>query len=194
MRVNIKKKRQFGVSGRNPQFIIFTDKDGTIDLGDQKFNEILKTINKLGGMVVPTTGRTIGDIIENLKKRGIEVPDIIIGDNGANIYSNSESKFLSKTLLGHKKKDIIMQEFLKVGGDIDLVRYTDGKSIFAPNTRDAKNYYKNSKIVNLDNNIQNSIKDNDEITKITLAGTKEQMEVLSKIYRENDLRYLCCWK
>lgn len=186
MKINIKRKpKQLGVElKRKPQFVIFTDKDGTIDLGDPKFNGILQSINSMGGMIIPTTGRTVGDIIESLKKKNIKVPDIVVGDNGANIYSYKESKFISKMLLEHDKVMQIIKQFIKNGGNSDLIRYTDGSTIFASNSNEVRKYYKNSKVAVFSENINNTINETLEITKITLAGTKEEMQELSEYIKK----------
>ncbi len=47
---------------KRPLFIIFTDKDGTINVKDKQLNHIFHLITTMGGMIVPITGRTVGDI------------------------------------------------------------------------------------------------------------------------------------
>lgn len=71
---------------KRPKFIIFTDKDGTLNFEDKQLNHIFCLVMKMGGLVIPITGRTIGDIKSDFVQRKIKVPEIIIGDNGANIY------------------------------------------------------------------------------------------------------------
>ncbi len=176
-------KTQLGTNienGKPPQFVIFTDRDGTIDLGDKKLNGILKKINIMGGIVIPTTGRTVGDMIESLKNADISPPDIIIGDNGANIYSCRESRFINKMLLEHEKVIEIINQFINNGGNSDLIRYTDGSTIVASKDKYVERYYKNSKVAVFSENIEEAINHALEVTKITLAGTKEDMEKISK--------------
>ncbi len=78
---------------KRPQFIIFTDKDYTINLEDKKLNQIFHLVATIGGMVIPVTGRTVGDIEENIKEKKIRMPEILVGDNGANIYSAISALF-----------------------------------------------------------------------------------------------------
>ena len=44
--------------------IIFTDKDGTLNLEDPKLDVVFKLIISMNGLLIPITGRTIGDIID----------------------------------------------------------------------------------------------------------------------------------
>ena len=70
---------------RRPKFILFLDKDGTTDLEDKNLNNIFNLVSTMGGMIIFVTGRTVGDIEGELKRKGKKVPEIIVGDNGAEI-------------------------------------------------------------------------------------------------------------
>ena len=142
---------------KRPQFIIFTDKDYTINLEDKKLNQIFHLVSTMGGMVIPITGRTVGDIEESIKTRKIRMPEIIVGDNGANIYSEDKQTFLVQKKLDHEKVIKIVDEFLKNGGNIDLIRYTNGKNIFASEQPEVRHYYRNSKKVKFCDNIYKKI-------------------------------------
>lgn len=161
---------------KRPQFIIFTDKDGTLNLEDKQLNNILSLITAMGGMVVPITGRTVGDIEESMRNQKIKVPEIIVGDNGANIYSTSNQDFLIKKLLEHEKVMAIIDEFLRDGGNPDFIRYTDGVNIFAARQKDVKDYYRKNKTAKIQDDIYQSIQEAEGVTKVTLAGPKEKME------------------
>lgn len=161
---------------RRPQFIIFTDKDGTLNLEDKQLNHIFHLIDTMGGMVIPVTGRTVGDIESDLRKRNIKVPEIIIGDNGSNIYHTRSGEFLVQRVLNHEKVLTIVDDFLKKGGNKDYIRYTNGRNIFASKTKEVKEYYKNSKMAILQEDICEALSKAEDITKITLAGSKEKME------------------
>lgn len=165
---------------KRPKFIVFTDKDGTLNLEDKELSNILKQISALGGMVIPITGRTVGDIKEDFKARKIALPKIIIGDNGANIYSTASNEFIIKKTLEVEKVKKIIEYFKKIGGDVDLIRYTDGSNIYASEEKNVKKYYNNSKTAKLSEDMYDRIMNSEEITKITLAGSKEQMEKISK--------------
>jgi hydroxymethylpyrimidine pyrophosphatase-like HAD family hydrolase len=132
-------------------------------------------ITAKGGMVVPVTGRTVGDIESDFVKRKIKLPEIIIGDNGANIYSTVDKSFIVKKKLEHEKVMTIIAEFLKNGGDKNNIRYTNGANIFASDEKNVKKYYKKSKTVKFCEDICKTIQQTDDITKITLAGSKEQI-------------------
>ena len=166
---------------RRPEFIIFTDKDGTLNLEDSRLNTIFILVAKHNGMVIPITGRTVGDIAEELKRQKIKLPRIIIGDNGANVYDTKNKEFIIKKTLEHEKVVKIVEEFLKNGGKIENLRYTDGSNIFASNAEEVKKYYKKSKTVKLYEDILKELKENHEITKITLAGSKKEMQCMADI-------------
>lgn len=161
---------------KKPQFIIFTDKDGTLNLEDKQLNSILNLITTMGGMVIPITGRTVGDIEESLRDQKVRIPEIIIGDNGANIYSTKDHTFLMKKQLEHEKVLAIINEFIRNGGNTDYIRYTNGANIFATKSKEIKEYYKKSKTVKLCDDIYQEIQQTKDITKITLAGPKEQIQ------------------
>ena len=161
---------------KRPQFIIFTDKDYTINVEDKKLNQIFHLVATMGGMVIPVTGRTVGDIEESIKTKKIRMPEIIVGDNGANIYSADKHTFLIQKKLEHDKVMQIVDNFLQNDGNLDFIRYTNGENIFASNQEEVRNYYKNSKKVKFCSNIYEEIKKAEDITKLTLAGKKEQIK------------------
>lgn len=160
---------------KKPQFIIFTDKDGTLNLEDKHLNNILNLIITMGGMVIPITGRTVGDIEESIRKQNINVPEILVGDNGANIYSTKNNTFLIKRKLEHEKVMQIVDEYVKNCGNKNYIRYTDGNNIFASKEKDVREYYRKSKATRFYEDIYRQMKQTEDITKITLTGSKEQM-------------------
>lgn len=161
---------------KRPKFIIFTDKDGTLNLEDKQLNHIFHLVDTMGGMVIPVTGRTVGDIESDLTKRKIKVPEIIVGDNGSNIYHTKSGEFLIQRVLNHEKVLAIVEDFIKQGGNKDYIRYTNGSNIFASKTKEVKEYYKNSKMAIFQEDIGRALSNAEDITKITLAGSKEKME------------------
>lgn len=173
---------------KRPKFIIFTDKDGTINLEDKQLNDIFNLVSVMGGMVIPVTGRTVGDIESDLRKRKIKVPEIVVGDNGANIYHTKSGKFLVQRVLEHEKVLAIVNNFIQNGGNKDNIRYTNGSNIFASKTKEVKEYYKNSKKAVLQEDIYKGISEAEDITKITLAGSKESMEQSAEFVSS-----LGCW-
>lgn len=173
-KTNVKEAR------KRPKFIIFTDKDGTLNLDDENLNSIFSLVKSMGGMVIPITGRTVGDIQGELKQQKIKVPEIIIGDNGAAIYSTATEQFLVKRVLEHDKVMKIVNEFLENGGQRDFIRYTNGGTIYAQDCEDVRHYYKNNKAVVFCQDIYEAISQAESVSKITLAGSNEQMILASE--------------
>ena len=77
MKVRNSKKTNKVEKRKRPKFIIFTDKDGTLNLEDEELNNIFTIVNSMEGMVIPITGRTVGDIQEEMKRQKIRIPEII---------------------------------------------------------------------------------------------------------------------
>ena len=171
---------------KRPRFIIFTDKDGTLNLEDKKLDNIFKLIISMNGLVIPVTGRTVGDILETLKKNHLKVPEILVGDNGANIYSTSKQQFLIKKTLDNQKVKTLIDNFIATGGNQENIRLTDGSSIYAINSPDVRKYYKKSKSVKYCKDIQEALGNMPEITKITLAGTQKQMQRMAEYSHKMD--------
>ena len=172
---------------KTPKFIIFTDKDGTLNLEDKQLNSIFNMITAMGGMVIPITGRTVGDIESDLIKRKIKVPEIIIGDNGANIYHTKSGEFLIQSVLEHDNISAVIEHFIEQGGNKDYIRYTNGKNIFASNTKEVKEYYKSSKMAIFNKDILKELSEARKVTKITLAGTKQQMQESAEFLQNLEL-------
>ena len=161
---------------KRPSFIIFTDKDGTLNLEDKKLNQVFTLISTMNGMVIPITGRTVGDIYGNLKENNLRIPEILIGDNGANVYSTKKKQFLMKKSLDSQKVKQVITNFIETGGNPQMIRLTDGEFIYAVNHPDVQTYYKKNPTVKYGEDVDNLLKMMPEITKITLAGSKIQME------------------
>lgn len=171
---------------KRPKFIIFTDKDGTLNFEDKQLNHIFCLISNMGGLVIPITGRTIGDIRSDFVQRKIKVPEIIIGDNGANIYHEKSGRFVLQKVLEHEKVLAIVNYFIANGGNVEFIRYTNGGDIFASKDKEVKDYYKKSKAIKLYRDIYGGLQKTQDITKLTLAGSQEMMQKTSKFARELD--------
>jgi HAD superfamily hydrolase (TIGR01484 family) len=180
----VERKEKYNI--KRPKFIVFTDKDGTLNLEDKLLNNILNLVTTMEGMVIPITGRTVGDIESDFKKRKIKVPEIIVGDNGANIYHAKSGEFLVKRVLDKEKVLSMVREFIQSGGNKENIRYTNGRNIFATNNKEVKEYYKNSKMAILCNDIYEELLQAEDITKITLAGSKEEMEQQAEIVGKSE--------
>ena len=171
---------------KRPNFIIFTDKDGTLNLEDPKLDVVFKLIISMNGLIIPITGRTIGDIIDSLKSNNLIIPEILVGDNGANIYSSSQQEFLLKKTLNREKVNQIIAKFQKDFGNVNMIRLTDGEFIYAVNHPDIQNYYRNNNSVKFFDTIETAMDNMPEITKITLAGSKAQMQDISNYVKDLD--------
>lgn len=165
------------------EYIFMTDIDGTLNLDDKKLNQAFKMIRKSGGKIAVISGRTIGDIKEEFSKRGVVLPDFIAGDNGACLYDTRKKEFIFRQSLQKEKIKEIMEHYKKIGGNPDLIRYTDGNKIHASNHKEVKKYYKGKKTVGCWANIQKKITKENDITKITLAGSQIQMEQMAQFIK-----------
>lgn len=163
-----------------PDLIIFTDKDGTLNLDDKYLNDILIFINNMNGMIVPITGRTIGDIKEKFETNKLKMPEFFIGDNGGSIYSVFLKKFLLKKSLNLEKVKNILDKFISLGGKEENVRFTDGMKIYVIKTPNVQKYYCKNHSVKYFQNIETIFTKNTEFTKITVVGTQNQMLELSE--------------
>ena len=165
---------------KKPTFIVFTDKDGTLSFDDKKLSLIFKKIQTMNGIVLPITGRTVGDILEEFENNDIPLLPLIIGDNGGAIYSTKTGKFIRKKTIDSQKVVQVIDEFLNIGGNPQLIRCTDGKNIFASKDKKVEEYYKNSSVAIFSEDICKYIQSLQSISKITLAGNKEKMEQMSE--------------
>lgn len=160
---------------KRPSFIIFTDKDGTLNLEDKKLDDVFKLILSMNGLVIPITGRTIGDIEESLKANHLMIPPILVGDNGANIYSTSQNRFLIQKTLNRQKVITLLDEFMNNGGTEENIRLTTGNTIYTVDTPAVRDYYKKSNIVHYCSDLNDVLTSTPTITKVALYGRKEDM-------------------
>lgn len=79
--------------------------------------------------------------------------------------------------------DKAIEEFLAIGGKEHNIRITDGEHIYAYDTDEVRNYYKKSKNVIYMNSFENL--DGIDITKLTLAGTHDQITRVKKYIEQN---------
>lgn len=163
-----------------PLYLVCLDKDGTTDLTDPELNSIFSLIKTTKGEVVITTGRTPADVIDEYQKHGINVTPYIIADNGAIIVHDGE--IIAKKTLAQDKIRGILTKFRESGGDISLIRATDGEKIYAADTPEVREYYTGKNIVEFIpvDEIEERLIESDGITKITLAGSKEMMSLMAE--------------
>lgn len=165
---------------KRPDFAIFVDKDGTMNLQDKRLNNIFKLIHSMNGIIIPTTGRTVGDIREDLSGNQLISPPLLIGDNGGSIYSTKDKKFVSKKTLDIEKVKNTISQFIESGGNPEMIRLTDGEFIYAIKHPDVQSYYTKKNAVKYGKDIDHLLEIMPEITKITLSGTKQQMQDMSE--------------
>lgn len=161
--------------------MIVSDKDGTL-LINKSVNNILAYAGKHNCLFVMASGRTIADTNEIFKKAGVGIPHFTIGDNGAIVYDNKSHKTIQRFNL---KDDVIykiIEKYFELGGKPQDLRYTNGENIFALNNPLNHNYYKNTSTIEYLNNISNI----EDITKITLAGSKELMQNMADFATQLD--------
>ena len=169
---------------KKTKFIIFTDIDGTLNLEDKKLNRIFQIIKEAGGEVIAVSGRTVGDIAEEFGRRNLELPNFIVGDNGGCIYDTRKKEFIERKTLEKEKICKVIKHYIQIGGDKNLIRYTDGNNVYASDDKDVKKYYKKKKTVKISDNIDKKIIEANDITKITLAGSEKEMEEMTEFVRE----------
>lgn len=164
---------------KRPAFIIFTDKDGTMNLQDKNLNNIFRLVHAMNGMIIPTTGRTVGDIQEDLKENKLVNPALLIGDNGGSIFFTKSKEFVYKQTLDSEKVKNVISHFTELGGNPEMIRLTDGESIYAINNPEVQQYYRKKHTVKYGKDIDSLLTMIPETTKITLAGTKSQMQEMA---------------
>ena len=186
----------------NPTMVFYIDFDGTMNPRDKEFNNCIKEITEMGGMLVPVTGRGIADIENIFIENNIELPLFMAGDNGTVIKCNPPKdeieNQLSKKKIDKKSNSNIYETpfdrgklnkaltyYLENGGNPDLVRATNKNKIFASkNSEDVRKYYKSNKTAKLYKDVVEEILETEDITKITLAGDPELMRKTSQYVRD----------
>ena len=73
----------------------------------------------------------------------------------------------------------MISHFTEIGGNLEMIRLTDGESIYAINHPEVQQYYRKKHTVKYGENIDSLLAMMPEITKITLAGSKAQMQDMS---------------
>ena len=112
---------------------IITDKDGTVVLNNDLTQTLLDMKKKLKNnmWIILNSGRTVGDMLETLKKENIPSAcfDYIIGDNGGIAIRVKDHEQLFKNTMKSEKVQEVIDEFLKNGGTPQNIRLTNGYNI-----------------------------------------------------------------
>ncbi len=144
------RKREIKDKGKidNKDYIIFSDKDGTLDLETedacQKLGEAISLIEgKSNGLFVITTARPAGEIIKILEDKGISVPKYIIGDNGF-IYDTQSEKYITKERLPKSDMLSLIKDMMDKGQTSkDEIEFSTGDVVVlqdCPYTANSKAY------------------------------------------------------
>jgi len=169
------------------------DLDGTLDLTDTKLSAEIVKLSRMGVSFVTATGRTNSYVIDTCKKHNIIPPKFIIGDNGGSIYDTAQKKYIKRTSLATNKRKVLLEEFLRHGGEIEDVRYTDGEFVYAAENEMVRKYYAKEKSIAYKTNeeiIEEIFAENTDMIKITLAGNEDLMRKIIMFIKENGIK---CW-
>lgn len=129
-------------------YIVFSDKDGTLDLeteeGCKKLNEAISLIEgKDNGLFVITTARPAGEIVKILENKGVAIPKYIIGDNGF-IYNTKDKKYITQERLPKKEMLNLINDMVRNGqASKDEIEFSTGDVVIlqdCPYTEKSKEY------------------------------------------------------
>lgn len=132
----------------NKDYIVFSDKDGTLDLetaeGCKKLAIAISLIEeKSNGLFVIATARPVGEIEKILKDKGIPVPKYIIGDNGF-IYDTKSHKYITEERLPKNEMLSLINDMVNRGqASKDEIEFSTGDVVVlkdCPYTAKAKEY------------------------------------------------------
>ena len=163
------------------------DLDDTLDLTDRRLTVEFLKLDRLGVNFITATGRTNSYVLETCKKNNIMLPKFIISDNGGLIYDVTQKRYIKRTTLEAEKRKVILKEYLRLGGLVENIRYTDGDFVYAAADQAIREYYRRESSIEYRTNeeiINGLLDEENEITKITLAGKKDIMKKLSKAIKE----------
>lgn len=129
-------------------YIVFSDKDGTLDLetteGCQILNEAISLIEgQNNGLFVITTARPAGEIKKILQDKGVTVPKYIIGDNGF-IYDTQNQTYITEERLPKNEMLSLIHDMVESGkSKKDDIEFSTGDVVVlqdCPYTAKSKEY------------------------------------------------------
>lgn len=171
----------------------FFDLDGTLDLTNPRLSAEILKMSKLGVDFVTATGRTNSYVLDTFKKYNIIPPKFIIADNGGSIYDCAQKKYIKRTNLPTDIRKEVIGEYLRLGGLVKNIRYSDGNYVYAADNSEVRKYYEKEKSISY-NSIQEILRaifNNDsDIIKLTLA---ENSTLIRKIIRFTEEQNIKCW-
>lgn len=173
-------------NGYGADLVIFTDKDGTLNLKDSVLNATMTDSLKNNILPVVITGRSTEILKDSLKKEGIRIPRYVISDNGAVITDTVTSEIIIKKTISHEPAMEIVDFLKEKGGNPDNMRYFDGKNIYAYDSPEVRKFYAtNSAPVVYVPDVLSGIKDKQDLTKIIMGGTKEEIQEVEQFIKDN---------
>lgn len=165
---------------------IITDKDGTLLLN----TELLESLEKLKSKdldfnidLIVNSGRTVADMLNCLRTENLPINcfDYVAGDNGGVCLDVTQNRELFKYVMDKKDINSAFSFFADIGGQISNIRMTDGSKIYAYPSDDVMEYYKSSDGVIYKKDIDKCC--DIDVTKVTFAASKKQIEQLNHILR-----------
>ena len=179
----------------NKDYIVFSDKDGTLDLeteeGCKTLAEAITLIEgKSNGLFVITTARPAGEIIKILEDKGIPVPKYIIGDNGF-IYNTIDETYVTEERLPKEEMLDLINDMVTSGkAGKDEIEFSTGDVVIlqdCPYTEKSKAYERKLGTRIFSQDVVQSLTDTEkEILSLSLRVSSVQAVEEIREYIENN--------
>lgn len=179
----------------NKDYIVFSDKDGTLDLDTEEGCKILaEAINliegKSNGLFVITTARPAGEIVKILEDKGIPVPKYIIGDNGF-IYNTIDETYVTEERLPKEEMLDLINDMVTSGkAGKDEIEFSTGDVVIlqdCPYTAKSKAYERKLGTRIFSQDVVQSLSDTEkEILSLSLRVSSVQAVEEIREYIENN--------
>ena len=179
----------------NKDYIVFSDKDGTLDLdteeGCKTLAEAINLIEeKSNGLFVITTARPAGEIVKILEDKGIPVPKYIIGDNGF-IYNTIDETYVTEERLPKEEMLDLINDMVTSGkAGKDEIEFSTGDVVIlqdCPYTAKSKAYERKLGTRIFSQDVVQSLSDTEkEILSLSLRVSSVQAVEEIREYIENN--------
>ena len=179
----------------NKDYIVFSDKDGTLDLdteeGCKTLAEAINLIEeKSNGLFVITTARPAGEIVKILEDKGIPVPKYIIGDNGF-IYNTIDETYVTEERLPKEEMLDLINDMVTSGkAGKDEIEFSTGDVVVlqdCPYTEKSKAYERKLGTRIFSQDVVQSLTDTEkEILSLSLRVSSVQAVEEIREYIENN--------
>ena len=179
----------------NKDYIVFSDKDGTLDLeteeGCKTLAEAITLIEgKSNGLFVITTARPAGEIVKILEDKGIPVPKYIIGDNGF-IYNTIDETYVTEERLPKEEMLDLINDMVTSGkAGKDEIEFSTGDVVIlqdCPYTAKSKAYERKLGTRIFSQDVVQSLSDTEkEILSLSLRVSSVQAVEEIREYIENN--------